>query len=625
MCGIVGFCSYRSDKLISKDMLYTMTNSMSHRGPDDSGCVLLEKENNIFYPFKNMADATKIDSGIVGLGHRRLSIIDLSNRGHQPMSDELNLVWLIYNGEVYNYIELREELKDKGYKFNSTTDSEVVLKSYLEWGADCFRRFNGMWAIGIYDMRTGNIILSRDRFGKKPLYYFKNSDFLLFASEIKAILMHPAVSKAMNMKKVADYAGRHYRYVDCDNESFFKDIFQVPKSTYMIFQKTGDISVHKYWDLKEVLLLRVAMSEGETVEQFRWLLKDAVKIRLRSDVPVGCMLSGGLDSGSITCVAASQNNDFITFSGITGEGYYDESEYIKEVIKHTGVKSRFIYPDASALFPTLKEMLNFHDEPVCTVTWYLNYIITRQISQYHVPVVLTGHGGDELLAGYWDHYHYNFSDMRMNGEDDSGEFNLWLHNHNRPVNEYDREREYIEKLRNNSNMEVDKYSQYLSALSPGMLQYPISSIFYSPFKGDLVRRLYLELFYETVPPSLRAEDRNMMAFSIENRLPFLDYRLAEFSFKLDNKYKIRDGLGKWLLREAMKDKTGFNAPFDEWIRNENKKQLEDVISSKSFMNTEVYSINRVKDLFDEHMNGRNHYMFFWQYINLNLWYEQYFK
>lgn len=636
MCGIVGFYSYRGNISLSKEMLNTMTNSMSHRGPDDSGCVLFEKAKKIPSAFKNITDSTKISEGFAGLGHRRLSIIDLSKRGHQPMSAEGGLVWMVYNGEVYNYIELREELEAKGYDFNSTTDSEVVLKSYLEWGTDCFERFNGMWAIGIYDLRTDIVILSRDRFGKKPLYYYKNSDFLLFASEIKAILIHPLVRKEMNLKKVVDYAGRHYRYVDCDNESFFKDIFHVPKSSYMVFRKTGEEVVRRYWELKEAPLLGDTKSEGEIVERFGWLLKDAVSIRLRSDVPVGCMLSGGLDSGSITCIAASQNNDFITFSGITGKGYYDESEYINEILRHTGVKSRYIYPGADALFPTLKEMLGFHDEPVCTVTWYSNYIITKQIPQYHVPVVLTGHGGDELLAGYWDHYHYNFSDMRINGRDDSEEFNSWLHNHKRPADEYKREKEYIEKLHANNSIEVDKYSQYLSALSPDILSYTACSNFFSPFKGDLTRRLYLELFYETVPPSLRAEDRNMMAFSIENRLPFLDYRLAEFSFRLDNKYKIRNGLGKWLLREAMKgvmpdkvrlrtDKTGFNAPFDEWIRNENRKQLEDIIYSKNFMNTEIYSIDKVKELFDEHLIGRNHYMFFWQYINLNLWYEQHFK
>jgi len=636
MCGIVGFFGYHnSGKKIEKGELLSLTNLQAHRGPDDWGCVLFDRVHQKYGYYRLLSDFLENPYGDVGLGHRRLSIIDLSEKGRQPMGTDDGKVWIVYNGEVYNYVELRTELADMGYRFDSTTDTEVVLKAYLAWGVDCFAKFNGMWALAIYDRHTEKMILSRDRFGKKPLYYFDNGQFILFASEIKALLPYHGVEKKLNLKKVADYAGRHYRYVDNDEESFFQGIRQVAKSSYTVIDAGGKMESNKYWGLSSLVASSKGISEGDLVDEFRHLLEDAVRIRLRSDVPVGCMLSGGLDSGSITALAAKQHDSFITFSGVTGTGYYDESEYIKEVVAQTGVNSHFIYPQASELLPTLKEMLAFHDEPVCTVTWYSNYVITREIAKYDVPVILTGHGGDELLAGYWDHYHYHFSDLRAGEKGDNEEHGYWERNHQRPPGEYESEKGYIERLHQDYNVEIQKYSRYLHCLAPEMQKCIVDPVFSYPSASHLSRRLYLELLYETIPPSLRAEDRNMMAFSIENRLPFLDYRLVEYCFGLNSSCKIREGLGKWLLREAMKgilpekvrlrkDKAGFNAPADEWFRHENRSDIEAMINEDSFVNNEIYNHDELKKRFQEHLNGQNHYMFIWQYINLNLWYSQFF-
>jgi asparagine synthase (glutamine-hydrolysing) len=636
MCGITGFFSFGAGQLIDGEEFVSMTESLAHRGPNDTGYVIFNKLTKETQVADQGGGERPLNRGHVALGHKRLSILDLSPRGHQPMAAADGLVWMVYNGEVYNYMELREELKSKGYIFISTTDSEVILKSYLEWGENCFSKFNGMWAVAIFDQRTGDLILSRDRFGKKPLYYYQNSEFIIFASEIKAILLNHHVVKAVNYRKIINYAGRHYRYVDSDNESFFEGILQVPKSSYVLINSDGRWRVSSYWNLEATASPGRTGSESDLVEQFREILGDAVKIRLRSDVPVGCMLSGGMDSSSISCLAAAQKQNLITFSGVTGTGYYDESEYIQEVTDHLRVSSRSIFPGPAELFPTLLEMLRFHDEPVCTVTWYCNYTITREIARYGVPVVLTGHGGDELLAGYWDHYHYYFSDLRRQGIGDEAEFHGWLRNHGRPETEYEREKEYIRRLQRDKHLEIAKYSQYLSSLSPEMMRQAREPELDSPFPSGLSRRLYLELFYETIPPSLRAEDRNMMAFSLENRLPFLDYRLVEFCFRLDNSFKIRNGLGKWILREAMqgilpekvrcrKDKTGFNAPADEWFRQEHRQEIWDLIEKRSFINQEIYNQEEVRKRFKEHLEGQNHYMFFWQYINLHLWYPLFFE
>ncbi|OEU71456.1 MAG: asparagine synthase (glutamine-hydrolyzing) [Desulfovibrio sp. S3730MH75] len=636
MCGITGFFALAPDNSITQDELKNMTRAIRHRGPNDSGCLLIDKKTGRKALFRDSESTTALDRGEIGLGHRRLSILDLSERGQQPMGHAESGVWIVFNGEVYNYVELSKELESLGHRFETTTDTEVVLKAYVEWGGKCFAKFNGMWGLAIYDPRSDKLVLSRDRFGKKPLYYYDSGKYILFASEIKALFTHSKTPKEVNDKKLIDYAGRHYRYVDGDSESFFKDINQVPKGTTLTISSTGVRELNKYWEVAPGPLLTDEYSEQDLVHMFRELLEDAVKIRLRSDVPVGCMLSGGLDSTSITCLAAEHSADMHTFSGITGSGCYDESEYIEAVVQKTGSKQQYIYPAPGDLFSILNEMLEFHDEPVCTVSWYCTYVLTKEIGKANIPVILTGHGGDELLAGYWYHYHYHFKDMREKLGDDSSEHNAWLRNHKRNPEEYHLERKYVEELAADKSLELKKFSQYVGALSPRLRENSAKVMPESPFTGSLSRRLYLEMFSEAIPASLRAEDRNMMAFSIENRVPFLDYRLAEFCFRLGNSVKIKDGLGKWLLRESMKgilpekvrtrkDKTGFNAPFDEWIRNENREQVEELMAANSYVNNEIYDHKKVKELYRKHLSGENHYMFFWQYINLNLWHNLFFS
>lgn len=633
MCGIAGFIGFGRDAAISKEEIWAMTQRLAHRGPNDAGCVLIDGLRTA--AFRDVMEKTPFSRAGVALGNRRLSILDLSDRGHQPMSSPDGRVWMSYNGEVYNYVELKKELEAKGHLFFSTSDTEVVLHAYLEWGADCFTRFNGMWGVALYDLRSQELILSRDRLGKKPLYYYRAASGLFFASEIKALLTHPAVPREMNLRKVAAYAGLHYRYVDDDEDSFFRDIQQVPKSSVMTVDRNGKVRVRRYWTLAGLEPLPEQADEGALIEEYRDLLTDAVKLRLRSDVPVGIMMSGGLDSTSIACLAAPRNPTLVAFSGVTGEGYYDESEFMKEVIQKTGIRSVFVYPKPAPLLETLREMMARHDEPVCTVTWYSLYLITREIARHQIPVILTGHGGDELLAGYWDHYHYRFADLRSSGRGDAEERRAWQENHGRDPAEYDREKGYIERLRQDRSVELERFSRYLPLLSPTARAAARKAVPDCPLNGELTRRLYLEIMYETIPPSLRAEDRNTMAHSIENRVPFLDYRLIEFCFRLDNRFKIRGGLGKWIHREAMKgilpekvrtrkEKVGFNAPADEWFRNELRKDIEEMIDRPSPINDQVYDRSAVRRCFDEHVAGANHAMFFWQFINLHVWYEMFF-
>lgn len=626
MCGIAGFISINRMLGDNEIILHDMVDSLAHRGPDDEGFVSLGYESslqNIFF------------------GHRRLKIIDLSLSGHQPMFNYSKTLCIIYNGEIYNYIELKQELRNKGYEFKSSSDTEVILNSYQEWGIDCFAKFNGMWAMAIFDKKQRKIILSRDRFGKKPLFYFSSKDCFIFASEIKALLRHPCVEKAPNYEKVFRYLSTNYRYIDIDNESYFEGIFQVPKSSFLEINEELKLEVKPYWKL-EIDEIEKNKNDEEVIQEFKDLLIDSVRLRLRSDVPVGCMLSGGLDSTSITCIAYKiLKQPIITFSGVTGEkkNIYDESEYIDKVIKEINADFHYVRPDPEDIFETVAEMLSFHDEPVCTVTWYSLYLIAKKVRNEKTPVLLNGHGGDELTAGYWDYYHYNLFDLENNGENDllEREINEWKINHGRDFEELDKFKNYIKQLNDSKASQMSRFKDYSDVFLPELRSKYSKDIKLEQIEGSMLsKRLYSDLMYETIPPSLRAEDRNTMAYSIESRSPWLDYRLAEYCFSLPSKFKIRNGLGKWILRQSMKgilpeevrlrkDKSGFIAPADEWFRTINKKQLIDLIQSGSLKKRKLFDLKRIEVIFDEHLQRKyNHQMFFWQLINLELWFRKFF-
>jgi asparagine synthase (glutamine-hydrolysing) len=624
MCGIAGLISIELPRDDAQWLIAAMTDSLAHRGPNDSGIEQCFFEGGGPY---------------IALGHRRLSIIDLSAAARQPMWSECGNFCVTFNGEIYNYIELREVLQRIGFNFRTESDTEVILQAYSAWGTDCFARFNGMWALAIVDRLRRKIILSRDRFGKKPIYYFSSGKEIVFASEIKALLIHPAVPKSPNYEKIFCYIAGNYRYVDVDDASYFNGIRQVPKSSFLELDETLKGTSRRYWSL--IKSEPRTASDEEIIGAFRELLCDAVKIRLRSDVPVGCMLSGGMDSTSITCIAYKIfNKRIVTFSGITGEGkgVYDESEYIDSVIRDTNADSHYIKPDPADLLATIDEMISYHDEPICTVTWFSLFLIAKKIGLEKVPVVLNGHAGDELLAGYWDHYLYHFFELAESGDPAlEHEIACWQENHGRDSAELVRTRAYISRLTRGEAAESARFTDYAYLFNREAVgKYRRNSRLENPFDTPLSRRLYSELMYETVPASLRPEDRNTMSQSIESRSPFLDYRLAEFAFSLPNRFKIRNGLGKWILREAMKgilpedvrtrkDKAGFIAPADVWFRTTNRDQVHDLLNSNSFRSRGLFDIAQVNRMFQEHLQGAiNHQMVLWQLVNLELWFRQFF-
>jgi asparagine synthase (glutamine-hydrolysing) len=549
-------------------------------------------------------------------------------------------LWLTFNGEIYNYVELRRDLVQLGHQFLSHTDTEVILHSFLEWGPGCFSRFNGMWALALYDARARTLVLSRDRWGVKPLYVHRSPGLLVFGSEVKALLEHPDVPRRPNYRTIFNYVARHYRWVDGGRETFFAGIEHLPPAHYWTVSPDGEVTERRYWAL-DPGRQAAPTTDDEVLEQFRDLFTDAVRVRLRSDVPVATMLSGGLDSSSVTCVAARlSDRQVTTFSARYQEQDFDEGPYIVETIEQVGADGRFIWPKPGDLIDTLETMLRFHDEPICTVTWFAHWLVMREVAGTGFPVLLNGHVGDELFAGYWEHYRYYFADLEeTNPALFKSEYAQWMSNHQRDSHEYSRFRAGLAAIERGESSKADQFSAYVGVLTDQMRrQHADLPMRPNPFtgRGRLVAELYDEITYETVPATLRPEDRNSMAFSIETRSPFLDFRLAEFAFALPDRYKIRNGLGKWTIREGMagirpervrnrRDKQGFNAPTVHWYRGANRQVIRDILASRSFAERGILDQSEVLRCFDEHAAGSaNHYLAIWQWVNLELWMRQVF-
>lgn len=655
MCGIVGVYHFNHEP-IPAEVLERMVGSLVHRGPDDTGLIMADTARHV------SSDPRTFDAGssVLGLASRRLKIIDLTSAGHQPMASADGALWLVFNGEIYNYLELRNELVTKGYSFATNTDSEVILYAYHAWGAACFKRFNGMWAIAIYDRRDGSLILSRDRFGIKPLYVYRDAQRLVFGSEAKALRFHPAVPWAPNFHTIYNYVARHYRWVENNRQTFFAGIEQLLPGHYWTIDARGNVAEQRYWDIDPDRRL-MPKSDVEVLAQFRELLEDAVRVRLRSDVPVAYLLSGGLDSASVTALATQLTQSPVsTFSARFAQKGSDEGPYIEAMTRHIGAQSRNVYPEPAALVDTLSTMLRFHDEPICTPTWFAHWALMHTVAQHGFPVLLNGHGGDELFAGYWDHYLYNFLDLEQSDpERFKQEFACWQRNHGRDPQEYARLKSRLAAVNEAGLEESGAISQYFSTVtasgqkvavpySPGDYTTTVTDEFRSAFAAPLERRnpfgesqqlasrLYRDFMYETLPPALRPEDRNSMAFSIESRSPFMDYRIVEFAFALPNHYKIRHGLGKWVIRESMKDllpgvllarmdKQGFNVPSTHWFRNEIRDSVREILAAPALAQRGILDQAEVLRYFDAHVAGQgNYYLGIWQWLNLELWLRQTF-
>lgn len=563
MCGISGILSFNGK--YNREDIHKMNEVLSHRGPDDEG--------------------TYFDD-YIGLGHRRLSIIDLSKAGHQPMSDESKRYWIVFNGEVYNYLEIKDELIEKGYNFNSNTDAEVILKSYIEWGAYCLKKFNGMWAFAIWDKEKKELFCARDRFGIKPFYYYTKEDYFVFASEIKAVIEAEDVPNEPNYERILQYLGN---YPLLENQStFFKDIFQLSGSHFVLVNAKG-MTIERYWDIEKKNIEGV-----DEKEKFLEYFKDSIRLRLRSDVPIGTCLSGGLDSSSIVCVLSNMTDTSKqkTFSSCFEDKRFDEREYIEEIVKATNVTPFYTFPDINELYPKIEKIVWHHDEPFDSTRIFAQWNVMELAKKNGVIVLLDGQGADEILAGYLPYKWFllldSFSDRNLlhflknlfelfKSIKNYKEFtNLSYYKiANRLIAS-----KFISKEKIKSSKAYYLKNEFIENYKNSIKLNQINK-----FTSKLENKLYNDVYYSSLPRLLQYEDRNSMAFSLESRVPFLDYRFVEFVFSLPMSNKIKDGWTKYLLRKSMKgilpekircrkDKMGFITPQDIWL-----KEIEDIVKS----------------------------------------------
>ncbi|MBN1294731.1 MAG: asparagine synthase (glutamine-hydrolyzing) [Candidatus Latescibacteria bacterium] len=640
MCGIAGLFDLTRKPIAVQD-LKKMSDIIKHRGPDDSGISLLEEnpERCLFTRDYNTISQTK--PYYAGFAHRRLSIIDLSVNGVQPMPDKTNELWITYNGEIFNYRELRTELESCGRTFRTQTDTEVILQAYDEWGIHCLDTFNGMWAFAIWDTKSRRLFVVRDRFGIKPLYYtFKNGTFA-FASEPKALLCLDQISHDPDNRAIADYLV-HSR-VDCFDWTFFSDIKRLEPGCYFDIPIDGQSlpEPKRWWNLAETLY---TVSENGSEEQFLELFRSSVKLRLRSDVPIGTCLSGGLDSTAVVCVArpwlTSSNQK--TYSAMYDSSFNeDESKYIDEVAKFTHLENYPVYPSAEDLLKHIEEFIRFQDEPFVSTSQFAQFKVFQTAKNNGTTVTLDGQGADEALAGYqYLHHVYVAGLLRSNRFGKAlRELSAFravtgtsyrvsvpaviggLFTHRtmiRLANRYDPGRS-ISWIKPDI---VNSASSINAPESPGSLDW-------------LNKRLYELFTVSSLPALLRYEDRNSMACSVEARLPFLDHRLVSFMFSLPPEQKIRDGWTKHIMRKTLHgiipesirtrtDKIGFTTPEARWFRQDLLPFIRNTLNSETTKKRGFYDIPKLIYLVNRHASGKiNASKTLWRALNCELWFRQF--
>ena len=660
MCGIAGIVKLTNTPIHLPESIRLMTQTISHRGPDDEGFMLcsenadLSSELNIitagstdtpqnvceagsrYNPKKNISE---LDSDFfLAFGHRRLSIIDLSPAGHQPMCSGDGDLWITFNGEIYNYIELREELKMKGHQFTTQTDTEVVLNAYREWGNDCLSHFNGMWSFVIFDKNKKELFGARDRFGVKPFYYYKDTDVFAFASEQKALVKLPFVKTGINKKAVFDFFVKNE--IELQEEGMFLNIMELfPSHAFRFDLQTKEWRSWKYYSLKINESNEVFNSShfAEITEHTRQLLVNAVALRLRSDVPVGSCLSGGIDSSAIVGIINHLFSQDATinigkqlklFTSSFNDAKVDESKWAKQMVDLTGGQWNQSFPDSTQLMNDLENLIFSQDIPIWSTSTYAQYRVMQSAKENGIKVVLDGQGGDELFAGYEHHQPFRLKELIQSQ-------NSLLNQGSKFLKSYLKEqilKQLPDSVQLKSNLLYFKDLHYLNSdfLQENKSQLSINN----QNKGNSLNALLADEFCNTrLKIYLKCEDRCSMWHSVESRTPFADdINLIEYGFQIPASYKIHNGVSKYILREAAKkyipetiknrkDKMGYTIPQNQWI-SEIKDQIKPLFDDdlKDYMN--VKSVQKdYQQLFDIAEQPENSRIF--KFISFAIWKKQF--
>lgn len=637
MCGFGGYFSVEG---VRQDVLAEMSALLKHRGPDDEGYLFIDSTgkakqfsgNDTVAELRNLPHINgtqESTNACFGMLHRRLSILDLSHHGHQPMSDESGN-YIALNGEIYNYVELKDELRAKGYSFASESDTEVVLKAYHCWGTDCFRHFRGMWALAIWDYQKQELILSRDRFAIKPLYLTSGAVFA-FASEPKALLAVSGIQARLNQTALFEYLS--YGGLSDTEGSLFQDINELPPGYWIRVNKTGRVQEKKsFYDLsREVSNTQVPDTFIAQLNRYSTLFSESIALHLRSDVPIGSCLSGGLDSSAVVAIMSLQQPyiPLATFTAAYKDSSLDESHFAKMVTEHlANATAAYTFPDGEGLWNEYRNLIWHQDLPVHSTSMYAQWEVMKLAGNSGVKVLLDGQGADESLGGY-DNYlgayllqhlqHFRWSTFFREAR---------LLKENRLL-----------KVRNSLGRaafhQLPAFAQHsirkrLRLGQSFLNENFISSIPKSPapemFGGNLKEVQSIGIF-RGLRELLRYEDRNSMAFSIESRVPFLDHKLMEYTLALPPESLTKKGYSKYILRKAVqshlpegivwrKDKKGFVTPQEQWQSN-SKVALMDFLENIDF----PPQINRQKiiQLASTELRSGTPSNEFWKLIAILVW------
>ena len=590
MCGIAGFIGNEkiSNVVINKSLFL-----MKNRGPDNQSYCHLKINN----------------SSNIYLLHSRLSIIDLKNRSNQPFKKKH--ITLVFNGEIYNYKEIKKDLEELGYKFYTESDTEVLASAYLQYGEKCVDYFEGMWAFAIWDDKIKKLFLSRDRFGEKPLFFYKNQKGIYFGSEIKFIKSLSSDNFIINKDKINFNLLHGYKSIFQDNTSYFRNVLFLESGQNFIIDSNLNKKKYKYW--KPIIKQNKKLSYSEACDGVNFYLKKSLKIRLRSDVPVAFCLSGGVYSSLLASIAVKEFNTKVsTYSIIDKDERYNEKKNILTTVNDLKCKSNLVYLNHDKNFFNLKKLVQYHDCPISTVSYLVHSFLSEKISKNKYKVAISGTGADELFTGYYHHYLLYLKVIKHNKN-----FNKQLSDWKKfvlPLVRNPNLKDLSLRNKNNNYEDIDSIKKFVKKITKKNKE--------KKFKNtDLLRNKMLnELFYEVIPVILHHDDLNSMYYSIENRSPYLDKNLFEFANSIPTNFLINQGYQKNVLRDSFKNilndqvrldrhKKGFNASINTIIDFKDPRINTYLFDKNSEINDFVNMKEIKKEIYTNNSNQFSKFIF----------------
>ncbi len=640
MCGLVGFKSQKGFEKLSEDLPEAVS-CLHSRGPDDSG---------LFFDR---------DSG-VGLGHRRLAVLDLTEAGRQPMASDDGKIHIIHNGEIYNFKEVRKELEEYGHRFRSATDTEVVLKAYIQWGIDCLNHFVGMFAFALWDARERRLFFARDRLGIKPLYYYYKSGIFVLSSELKALMKFRCFERNVDDETIPLFL--HYQYIPAPR-SVFRNTFKLLPGHYGVFERE-DLKIRPYWKLPEVKSVsrNAGLCEENVLGELDRILTRSVSERLVSDVPLGALLSGGIDSSIVVALMQKLNKSPVrTFSIGFEEQEYDEAPWADKVARYLGTDHTELYVTPNETLDVIPKLPEIYDEPFADPSAIPTFLVSR-LARSSVTVALSGDGGDEQFCGYVRYWFADemskrfqrlprsfrrllaYSACKIPSKFMEGSYPVWSRfapQRFQVANFPDKWQKFIAMMEANSLLDIYRTTiclwslKEVHQLTGRVLPESIFEQTFQRSRGLSVLSRLMGIDQKTYLPDamLTKVDRASMAVSLEVRVPLLDHRVMEYTLSLPEEYKYRNSGGKYILKKLLarylptqffeRPKMGFAVPIDKWFRNGLKELLQDYLSPERVKREGLFDHNIVEQKIREHLSGKtNHQYRIWALLMWEMWREK---